>query len=295
MNRGTWLGAVIRRLAQFVIILLLGGLLGATLVRLAPGFGVDERELDPRLRAQTIERIRQERAAESSIVTYYFQYLGGLLRGDLGVSRAWNRPVSGLFAERIPVTARNVAFGLAGGWGLALLLTLLVSVFPSRLLNLTGEASSGLLLSVPSAVMALLVLLAGGQAGWALVLVVFPRVFRYLRTLMDEVSLRPHVLLARAKGITELRTFLWHILPAAAPEIITLAGLTVSQTLLASIPIEVICDSPGIGQLAWHAALGRDLPLLMNITLLVTAVTLIANTISDIAVASQQTSAEGAA
>ncbi len=51
----------------------------------------------------------------------------------------------------------------------------------------------------------------------------------------------------------------------------------------AAIPIEVIYSSPGIGQLAWLAALGRDLPLLVNLTVLVTVLTLMANTASDLA------------
>jgi peptide/nickel transport system permease protein len=50
----------------------------------------------------------------------------------------------------------------------------------------------------------------------------------------------------------------------------------------AAIPIEVICDSPGIGQLAWQAALSRDLPLLVNMTLFVTLVTLAANSAADL-------------
>ena len=54
------------------------------------------------------------------------------------------------------------------------------------------------------------------------------------------------------------------------------------MALGAAIPIEVICDSPGIGQLAWQAALGRDLPLLVNMTLFVTLVTLGANSASDL-------------
>ena len=49
-----------------------------------------------------------------------------------------------------------------------------------------------------------------------------------------------------------------------------------------ALAVEVICDSPGLGQLAWQAALGRDLPVLVNVTLIVTIVTLIANLGSDI-------------
>ena len=51
----------------------------------------------------------------------------------------------------------------------------------------------------------------------------------------------------------------------------------------ASIPVEALADSPGMGQLAWRAALGRDIPLLVSITLLLTAVTTAANLLSDIA------------
>jgi peptide/nickel transport system permease protein len=46
----------------------------------------------------------------------------------------------------------------------------------------------------------------------------------------------------------------------------------VSVAFGAAIPIEVLCDSPGLGQLAWQAALKRDLPLLVDITLLVALV-----------------------
>jgi peptide/nickel transport system permease protein len=63
---------------------------------------------------------------------------------------------------------------------------------------------------------------------------------------------------------------------------IALAGITVSIALGASIPVESLCGLPGIGQLAWQAALSRDLPLLVNLTLLVTLVTLLANSSADV-------------
>jgi ABC-type dipeptide/oligopeptide/nickel transport system permease component len=51
----------------------------------------------------------------------------------------------------------------------------------------------------------------------------------------------------------------------------------------AAIPIEALCDSPGMGQLAWHAALSRDLPLIVNVTLIVCLVMLAANSFADLA------------
>ena len=53
-NRGMLLRLVLRQARRLLVVLLLGGLLGATLVRLGPGFGLDERELDTRLSAETI-------------------------------------------------------------------------------------------------------------------------------------------------------------------------------------------------------------------------------------------------
>jgi len=72
------------------------------------------------------------------------------------------------------------------------------------------------------------------------------------------------------------------VLPVAGPQMIALAGITVSIALGASIPVEALCGLPGIGQLAWQAALSRDLPLLVNLTLLVTLVTLLANSGADV-------------
>jgi len=90
-----------------------------------------------------------------------------------------------------------------------------------------------------------------------------------------------HILAARAKGIGPLRILLWHVLPVGAPELVALAGVSVSVAIGAAIPVEALCGIPGIGQLAWQAALGRDLPLLVTITVLVTLVTLIANAGAD--------------
>jgi peptide/nickel transport system permease protein len=89
---------------------------------------------------------------------------------------------------------------------------------------------------------------------------------------------------------------LWaHILTPSAPQLAALAGISVSLAFGASIPIEVICDTPGVGQLAWRAALDRDLPLLVTITVLVALMTLVVNGLADIALAAYRPDAGGAA
>jgi peptide/nickel transport system permease protein len=59
--------------------------------------------------------------------------------------------------------------------------------------------------------------------------------------------------------------------------VLALAGVSVSMAFGAAVAVEVVCDLPGIGQLAWKAALARDLPLLVTLTMLVTLATQMAN------------------
>ncbi len=278
-----WAKRLGRSLLTVLLTALLGGLLGATLVRLAPGFEADESELDARLNQKSIQALRQSRAVEQNIPQFYVRYLNGLLRGNLGVSRSLGRPVRELFAERIPVTARAVAVGLLGAWVLGLTLALPGALHRRWAYDLLTTVLTGIFLCIPSAVVALLFLYVGGPVPVAIALVVFPRVFRYARNLLLQAYSLPHVLMAKAKGLSGSRILLWHVLPSAAPQLLALAGVSISMAFGAAIPIEVICDSPGIGQLAWQAALGRDLPLLVNLTLLVTLVTVAANSASDFA------------
>jgi peptide/nickel transport system permease protein len=274
--------SVLPKLAvRIVITVLLGGFLGATLVRLAPGFGVDEEELDVRLSAQSIQALRETRANQPNVMVFYFRYLNRLLHGDLGNSRTLQRPVSQLVAERLPETLKSVALGLALGWSAGFLLAVAIVMSGAWYLDLMGGLLVGVLLCLPAAVLALLFVLAQAPARLLLGLVVFPKIFSYSRNLLTRSSALPHVLTARAKGLGNMRVLLWHILPTAAPQLLALLGVTVSVAFTAAIPTEALCDLPGIGQLAWKAALGRDVSLLVNLTMIVTLVTLVANSVSD--------------
>ena len=93
---------VARHLVSIAALVLLGGLLSATLVRLAPGFDSDERELDPNLRAESIQALRAQRLGEHNIIRFYAAYLRGAVHGDLGVSHSLRQPVKNLLRERWP-------------------------------------------------------------------------------------------------------------------------------------------------------------------------------------------------
>ena len=250
-------------------------------MRFAPGFGVDEEELDSRLSAQSIQALRESRAEDANIFVFYFHYLSRLLHGDLGTSRTLQRPVRKLVAERLPETLKSVAAGMALGWTAGFLLAVAVVMSRAWYLDLLGSLLVGVLLCLPAAVLALLFVLAQAPARLLLGLIIFPKVFRYSRNLLGRSSALPHVLTARAKGLGNMRVLVWHILPTAAPQLLALLGVTVSFAFTAAIPMEALCDMPGIGQLAWKAALGRDVALLVNLTMIVTLVTLMANSASE--------------
>src|SRR6266550_2931223 len=242
-----------RKIARHGLILvataLLGGFLSAAMVRLAPGFDTDEAALDPHLNSQSIQALRQARTEQHNIFRFYLHSLRLALHGDLGTSISLKQPVGALFQDRFPLTLRLVSLGLLMGW---------------------------------AAVLALLSVLWNIPGALAIALIIFPRDYRYAHNLLNKAYSLPHIVTARAKGLSELRILFWHVVPSAGPQLLALAGVSVSLAIGAAIPVEALCGLAGIGQLAWQAALARDLPLLMNITVLVTLVTLLANSSADV-------------
>jgi peptide/nickel transport system permease protein len=265
-----------------VATVLLGGFLSATLVRLAPGFDVDERELDPHLNAQSVQALRDARHQDRNVLKFYFSYMNRAAHGDLGTSLALGQPVRTLLRDRAPLTMRLLTMGLGLAWLLTLTLALSAAWLRLSVYDTVTTVVSGTFLCLPAAVLALLSVLWNVPGSLAIALIVFPHTYRYARNLLVKAYLRPHIITARAKGLGEARILFWHVLPVVTPQLLAVAGVSVSLAVGAAIPVEALCGLAGIGQLAWQAALARDLPLLVNITILVTLVTLLANSGADV-------------
>jgi peptide/nickel transport system permease protein len=265
-----------------VATILLGGLLSAVLVRLAPGFDSDEVQLDPRLNSESVRALRDGRLEQHDILRFYFHSLRRAAHGDLGTSISLGQPVTTLLRERLPLTLRLVGMGLVLSWTAAMALALSAAWLRISAYDALTTILSGAFLCMPAAVLALLSVLWNVPGSLAIGLIVFPRVYRYTRNLLAKTYGMPHIITARSKGLSELRILFWHVVPVVAPQLLALAGVSVSLALGAAIPVEVLCGLAGVGQLAWQAALARDLPLLMSITILVTLVTLLANSSADV-------------
>lgn len=277
------LAKIVRHVTTMLVTLLLGAFVAAALLHSAPGAQVDEQQLDPRLSAESVQALRDSHAHEQNLPGFYFHYLNRALHGDLGMSHSLGQPVRSLIRDRAPVTARVVVLGLALGWVLALAFALAAALTRATACDVTTMLASGLFLCFPAAALALLSVLLNTPGYLAIGLIVFPKVFRYLRNLLAKAFQQPHIQTARAKGLGELRILSFHVLPVIAPEILALAGVSVSIAVGAAIPIETLCGLAGVGQLAWQAALGRDLPVLVTVTVLVTLATLTANFSADLA------------
>jgi len=260
----------------------LGGLLAATLVRLAPGFEVDEQQLDPHLNSESVQALRAARRQDHNILRFYFSYMNRAAHGELGTSLALGQPVRALLVARAPLTLRLLSIGLGLAWAFALTLAVSAAWLRLSVYDTLTAVVSGTFLCIPAAVLALLSVLWNVPGSLAIALIVFPSIYRYTRNLLVKAYSLPHIITARAKGLGEARILFWHVAPVAAPQLLALAGVSVSMAVGAAIPVEALCGLAGIGQLAWQAALARDLPLLVTITILVTLVTLLANSGADV-------------
>lgn len=269
--------AILRILLRIPLTLACAGLFGILLVRMAPGFGVDARELDARYDSQAIARLRAEGPSVGAIAR---DFAGRLRSGDWGSSQSLGLPVRQLLAERWPLTVGSICTGLVLAWILALVLG--VAGVLSRGLDWAGSGLSFGLLSVPAGLVAIAVFLAGLPVGFGIAAVVFPQVFRYVRQLVHGAMEQPCVFAAAARGVGRVTVVLRHAGALVRPQLLSLLGVSAATAAGAAIPMEALCDSPGLGQLALKAAISRDLDLLVPLILIISLTILVANGLADL-------------
>ena len=234
-------------------------------------------------------------------VERYVRWLGGALRGDLGESINYQRPVSALIRDRLRVSV-PLAVGAAL---LACLLAVPLGVFAALKRGTLWDpllvAASQLGAAVPSFWLGLIFILyfavqlkwlpAGGftpfeqdPGAWArsLLLPVLALglgqaavMTRMTRAAMLEVLSQDFVRTARAKGVATRGVVLKHALRNAMVTIVTILGLSLTNVFIGSIVIEQVFALPGLGRLAITAIGTRDFPLLQG-EVLVYASTIVA-------------------
>lgn len=251
--------------ALAILFLVLAGC--TVLVRYAPGYFSDTREMDARYADAARAEMLLEARRSGSLPHLLSSEIGGWLRGDAGVSRQYDVPVMELIEPRLRTTGSLLLRALLLSWSLAIGAALFSSAGrrPSRL----WQSPATLLMAIPAAALATICLLAGhGGPVLVMALLLAPRDFKFLHRTLRKAWLDPHLLQARAAGIGSARLLWAHLLPSIAPQVAALASLSMVTGLSALVPVEVIFNVQGLGQLAWNAALNRDLPVLLAVTLI---------------------------
>jgi peptide/nickel transport system permease protein len=261
---------LLSNLISLAVVVLAGGFIASALVRYSPGFDFIPEDLDPAISPATLRALHEQRGHENSLPVFYARYLKHAIQGDFGTSQNLKLPVNDLLRQRAPVTARLILWGTAGGWLLGSLLAWM-AVWPRRAAFEAAAVSvGGILLAIPPAVLGLGFFFYQAPLAMALSLALLPRLFGTMRALLDDCYASPALLAARARGAGPVVIAVRYVLLPAAPQLIALFGIALVLAFGAAIPIEALCDVPGLGALALQAATSRDMPLLCGLALIIT-------------------------
>ena len=262
--------------------------------------------------------MRRQYGLDQPIYVQYLRWLWRVVRGDLGMSFAWNRPVSELIGERLGMTVL-ISFA-------ALIVTYLIAI-PVGIYSAVRQYSAGdyiftfltfIGVSIPNFLLALFLMMffartfglnVGGlfskefsQAPWSWAKVVdllkhlpvpllvislsgtawLTRTMRAM--LLDELR-RPYVQTARAKGLRENRLLWKYPIRVAVLPIASTVGWALPGIFSGSTIVSIVLDLPTIGPLLFKSLTTEDMFLAASTVLISTVLTLIGTFISDILIA----------
>lgn len=259
---------------------------------------------------EAVAKLRSALGLDAPLWTRYFDWLLGLLQGDLGTSYTYKVPISGLVIDRIGVSIPLAVF--------ALLLSMLIA-FPVGIIAATrrnSPADVGIMaatqigVALPNFWFAMLLVLvfaiglrwfsAGGFPGWqdpvqALRSLVLPAVAlalpqasilaRVMRSALLDTLGEDYVRTARAKGLSRRQTLWRHALQNALIPVLTIVGLQFSFLLAGAIIIENVFYLPGLGRLVFQGITGRDLMVVKSVVMLLVFAVVVVTFLVDIAYA----------
>jgi peptide/nickel transport system permease protein len=283
-----------------------------TVLALAPGDPFEELALNPNIPAEVRLNLRHQFGLDDPIPMRYLRWLTAMLRGDWGYSFVSRVNVDRLILQRLPTTL----FVLGTAYGLALLIALPVGVMsavrPYSLFDQIATTFAFVGYSLPTFFTGLLFIMlfslyldwlpfiysttieASGmrwvaehlrQAAMPIaVLGLFEAasLTRFVRASMLDVIHQDFVTTARAKGLTELRTILGHVLRNALIPVVTIVALQLPGIFTGAVITEQIFRVPGIGSLLISAIQSTDTPVVMAITFVYSMLVVVFNLIADI-------------
>jgi peptide/nickel transport system permease protein len=298
----------LRRLGFALVTLWLATVLVFGALLLIPGnpaqaiLGIDATPAD-------LEALEARLGLDKPPIERYFNWLGGVLRGDLGESIRYETSISQLILARLAITLPIVAASLL----LAALIAVPLGILAARKagswvdLGVSVAALAGIVL--PSFWVGLMFIYifviwlklplptSFPIGGWenperALAALVLPVLtvglasaaflLRLVRGSVLEVLSQDYVRTARAKGLSERTVVYKHALRNASLPVITVLGLEFAQLLIATVVVETVFGIPGLGSLSLIAISARDFPLVKGVVLVVAAFIILVNLLVDL-------------
>lgn len=293
-----------RRLASVLVTLWGVSLLLFAMLELQPG-GPAEAMLGITATPQQIAALDRELGQDQPLPAQYLHYLVRLVRGDLGESVIFDRPVTEVIAAALPTTLKLGGYVLVMSVLITVPLATLAALRRGRPVDHAIRALPQLGLGMPSFWIGIMLLFlfalrlqilpAGGlQPGLAgglrslflpaltLSVAVSAILIRSLRRGLIDVLESDHVTAARARGLTGARLLLGHVLPNAAIPTLTLMSLVFASVLGGAVIVESVFALPGIGQLLVDGFRRHDVPLVMGVALLTAAAVMVVNLLMDV-------------
>lgn len=270
------------------------------LMKLMPGSPFN----DEKLTMDQREALYAKYGLDQPIVMQFFKYVGGMLKGDLGVSYniSKNTPISQLIQSRLPISIRIGGCAVGIGALVGLILGLIAALKHDTMWDSLATVISVIGVSVPSYVFALaLSYTLGFKLGW------FPQLFskndifgssvlpslslsmftmasiaRFTRSEMLEVLGSDYMLLAESKGISGSALIIRHALRNALIPIITVLAPLVVDLMTGSLVVEKIFAIPGVGSLLVNAIQSNDYNVVISLSFIYSAMYILIMLVVDI-------------
>ena len=304
---------LVKRLLTLIITLVATSVIVFAVLEILPG-NAAQVLMGPDADPAAVAAKAVELGLDQPALSRYLHWIGGLLRGDMGLSYAYGSSVAELIGERLQLTVPLAVLAMA----LTALLALAVGVYAASQHNKAGDtglmALAQLGIAVPNFWFAILLILlfsvklqwfsAGGFDGWvfddgvwaglwdglkALILPAVARAVvqaailaRFTRSAVLEVLREDFVRTARAKGLSRRATLWGHVLRNAMIPVITVMGLQFAELLAGTIVVESVFYLPGLGRLIFQSIANRDLIVVRNCVMLLAGMVVVVNFIVDV-------------
>ncbi|MDK8434379.1 MULTISPECIES: ABC transporter permease [unclassified Brevibacterium] len=311
---GSFLGYLLRKLGGAAVSMILVVVLGFFAFRMLPGDPVlkiaKERPMSP---AQIAE-LRSQYGLDKPVIVQFWDYLVGILTGDLGESYVYRKSVAALIGEYIGPTLLLTATAAVIAIALGLWLGQLSAWRRNSLFDKLASSTSLVFWSVPTFWLGLILLMIfGGTLQWlptggmvtpglepwsfaavidvirhlilpvvSLVAVVYAQFLMVMRASLLEEMNEDYLTTARAKGLTEDEVRRRHAVPNALLPTVTVVFLHIGGLIAGAVTVEAVFSWPGLGKLTFEAIRGPDLPLLQGTFVVFSAIIIVMNLAADL-------------